>query len=48
MGAPFPSPPESATMRLTSNSALTTAFERGFTLGEIPGILWTPESHRPR
>ena len=38
-------------MRFTSEQRLDDGvLEREFTLGEIPGILWTPASdpHRPR
>ena len=38
-------------MRFTSEQRLDDGvLERGFTLGEIPGILWTPDPHphRPR
>ncbi|WP_410648701.1 alpha/beta hydrolase [Amycolatopsis sp. cmx-4-54] len=34
-------------MRFTSERRLEDALEREFTLGDIPGILWTPESAAP-
>src|SRR6476619_8225462 len=44
-GAPFNSTPKGTTMRFTSEQRLDDgAVERGFTIGEIPGILWTPGS----
>src|SRR4051812_24206760 len=37
--------PKGTTMQFTSEQGLDDAvLEREFTLGEIPGILWTPES----
>jgi dienelactone hydrolase len=44
-GAPFNSTPKGTTMRFTSEQRLEDGLvEREFTLGEIPGILWTPGS----
>src|SRR5689334_8071444 len=44
-GAPFNSTPKGTTMRFTSEQRLDDGLlEREFTLGEIPGILWTPGS----
>src|SRR5262245_11634916 len=44
-GAPFRALPKGTTMQFTSEQRLDDGvLERGFTLGEIPGILWTPAS----
>ena len=44
-GAPFNSTPKSTTMRFASEQRLDDgAVEREFSIGEIPGILWTPGS----
>jgi hypothetical protein len=47
-GAPFLSTPEGPTMHVTSEQFLADGIlEREFTLGEIPGILWTPATATP-
>src|SRR3984957_12306664 len=44
-GAPLRALPEGTTMRFTSEQRLDDrVLEREFTLGEIPGVLWTPGS----
>src|ERR1700677_4122214 len=44
-GAPLRALPKGTTMRFTSERLLDDGvLEREFTLGEIPGVLWTPES----
>src|SRR5215204_72746 len=44
-GAPLRALPKGTTMRFTSEQRLDDGvLEREFTLGEIPGILWTPAS----
>jgi dienelactone hydrolase len=35
-------------MRFTSQTSTDGVTERSFTLGEIPGVLWTPEDAEPR
>ncbi|ROO85390.1 dienelactone hydrolase [Actinocorallia herbida] len=35
-------------MRFTSQTSADGVTERSFTLGEIPGVLWTPEDAEPR
>src|SRR3954453_8200864 len=47
-GAPFTALPKGTTMHFTSEQRLDDGvLEREFTLGEIPGTLWTPESAAP-
>src|SRR6185437_14003197 len=42
-GAPLAALPKGTTMRFTSEQRLDDGvLEREFTLGEVPGVLWTP------
>ena len=38
--------PENRLMRFISKTSLDGVTEQLFTLGEVPGVLWTPEEDR--